>query len=304
VYPSRPLPARDQPGPASLLLGELQALELDRGISSMWRLSGGYVADVWLLTYVDGTRLAAKTLPGAPAGLFQAEADGLAALRGTGYLATPHILAVTDRLLVLEALAPRSDTRSSWDVFAHELAALHRSTMHDRFGWERDGYLGRIPQHNTWTVSGHEFFAQHRVLRYLDEPLVQQELTTADWRALERFCDRLTEIIPAMPAVMTHGDLWPGNLLSRDGGRIAVIDPAVSYTWAEVDLSMLWGCRRPPPSQHFFDLYQELNPSPPGWRERMPLLHVRELLSSMAHLGNSDGGAQRMRRILAPFCPR
>ena len=42
--------------------------------------------------------------------------------------------------------------------------------------------------------------------------------------ALERLCDRLPQLIPAMPAVLTHGDLWAGNLLSRDG-RITVIDP-------------------------------------------------------------------------------
>src|SRR5260221_11541463 len=74
-------------------------------------------------------------------------------------------LAVTDRLLVLEALAARDDSQGSWDAFAHALAALHRSTVHDRFGWDRDGYLGRFVQRNAWTASGHEFFAQHRVLR-------------------------------------------------------------------------------------------------------------------------------------------
>jgi len=176
--------------------------------------------------------------------------------------------------------------------------------VHDRFGWDHDGYLGRVVQHNAWTASGHEFFAEHRVLRYLDEPLVQQVLTRADRGALERFCDRLTEIIPAMPAVLTHGDLWSGNLLSRAEGRITVIDPAVSYTWAEVDLSMLWGCQRPPASRRFFDLYQELSPSPPGWAERMPLLHLRELLSAIAHMGDSEGDAQRLRRTLTPFYHR
>jgi len=285
------------------LLGELRTLELERGIASIWRLSGGYVADVWLVTYADGTHVVGKTVADAPADMFRAEAEGLAALRANGHLQTPEVLAVTDRLLLLEALAPRDDSESSWEAFAHDLAALHRSTVHDRFGWAHDGYLGRVAQHNPWTANGHEFFAQHRVLRYLDEPLVQQELTRTDRRALERFCDRLTEIIPVKPAVLTHGDLWPGNMLSRDDGRITVIDPAVSYTWAEVDLSMLWGCQRPPSADRFFDVYQELNPSPPGWRERMPLLHIRELLSSMAHLGNSEGSLQRLRRTLAPFYP-
>ena len=279
----------------------MRALGLEGGVVSIGRLPGGYVADTWLVTYANGTRVVGKTVTGAPADLFQAEAEGLAALRAAGHLQTPRVLAVTDRLLLLEALAARDDSESSWEAFAHDLAALHRSTVHEMFGWARAGYLGRVVQQNPWTASGHEFFAQHRVLRYLDEPLVQQELTRADQRAVERFCDRLPELIPVMPAVLTHGDLWAGNLLSRDDGGITVIDPAVSYTWAEVDLSMLWGCQRPPPSERFFDLYQELNPLLPGWRERMPLLHVRELLSSMAHLGDADGGAQRLRRILAPF---
>jgi len=300
----------EEEGPAAAgaghdgLRGELHVLGLERGVTSIRRLSGGYVADTWLVTYADGSHVVGKTLAGAPADIFRAEAEGLTALRATGHLQTPEILAVTDRLLLLEALAARSDSETSWEAFAHDLAALHRSTVHERFGWPHDGYLGRVAQHNPWTADGHEFFAQHRVLRYLDEPLVQQELTSADRRAMERFCDRLTEFIPVMPAVLTHGDLWPGNMLNRDDGRITVIDPAVSHTWAEVDLSMLWGCQRPPSSGRFFDVYQELNPSLPGWRERMPLLHVRELLSSMAHLGDSDGSAQRLRRTLAPFYRR
>jgi fructosamine-3-kinase len=78
-----------------------------------------------------------------------------------------------------------------------------------------------------------------------------------------------------MPAVLTHGDLWSGNLVSQPGGRVTVIDPAVSYTWAEVDLSMLWCSPRPPAAARFFEIYQELNPSPPGWADRMPVLHLR-----------------------------
>jgi fructosamine kinase len=179
--------------------------------------------------------------------VFAAEADGLAALRGTGHLATPQVLAVTGRMLLLEALVPRDDSERSWEQFALDLAGAHRSTTGNRFGWHHDGYLGQARQVNTWTASGHEFFAQHRLLRYLTEPGVELALSTADRRAVERLCNRLPEIIPAMPAVLTHGDLWAGNLVSQPGGRITVIDPAVSRTWAEVDLSMLWAAPGPRP---------------------------------------------------------
>ena len=173
--------------------------------------------------------------------------------------------------------------------------------MHDRFGWHRDGYLGRLRQVNSWTTSGHDFFAEHRLLRYLREPAACQALDASDRRALERLCDRLPQLIPAMPAVLTHGDLWTGNLLSRDG-RITVIDPAVSYAWAETDLSMLWSNPRPATSGRFFEVYQELSPSPPGWAGRMPILNLRELLSTVAHFGTQAVSTiQQIRQVLAPF---
>jgi fructosamine-3-kinase len=287
------------------VLGELRRLGRADQITSIGRLSGGSQADAWLITYADGTRVVGKTITGATPDVFAAEADGLAALRGTGHLATPQVLAVTGRLLLLEALVPRDDSERSWEQFALDLAAAHRSTTGNRFGWHHDGYLGPARQVNTWTASGHEFFAEHRLLRYLREPGVELALTTADRRAVERLCNRLPEIIPAMPAVLTHGDLWAGNLVSQPGGRITVIDPAVSCTWAEVDLSMLWGSPRPPASDRFFELYQELNPFPPGWTERMPVLHLRELLSVIAEFGPAAAAdINRARDVLTPFYPR
>ncbi len=68
---------------------------------------------------------------------------------------------------------------------------------------------------------------------------------------------------------------------------------------------MLWGCPRPPASDRFFALYQEINPSPPGWADRMPVLHLRELLSCIAEFGPADtAGISRVRDVLAPFYPR
>ena len=285
-----------------VLQEELRALGRAAGITGLRCLSGGSVADVWLVSYADGTSVVGKTLVGAAPGLFRAEADGLAALRGTGHLAAPAVLAVTGRLLLLEALAEVPDAGQAWEAFARDLAATHRGTVSDRFGWPEDGWLGRLRQVNTWTGSGHDFFAASRLLRYLSEPAVEKALTAADRRAVERLCARLPELIPAMPAVLTHGDLWTGNLVAEPDGRIAVIDPAVSFTWAEVDLSMLWSNSRPAASDRFFDAYQELNPSPDGWRDRMPVLHLREHLSVIAHFGPAAPRTiAQVREILSPF---
>jgi fructosamine-3-kinase len=286
----------------ALLQEELRALGRAEGITGLRCLSGGAIADTWLISYADGTSLVGKTVPGAAPGLFRAEADGLAALRGTGHLTTPAVLAVTDRLLLLEALAEVRDAGQAWEAFARDLAAAHRGTVSDRFGWPGDGWLGRLRQVNTWTASGHDFFAENRVLRYLSEPAVEKALTAAERRAVERLCTRLPEIIPAMPAVLTHGDLWAGNLVAEPDGRIAVIDPAVSFTWAEVDLSMLWNSPRPAASDRFFAVYQDLNPSPDGWRDRMPVLHLREHFSVIAHFGPAASATiAQVREILSPF---
>lgn len=92
---------------------------------------------------------------------------------------------MTDRLLLLEALAAPDDSESSWEAFAHDLAALHRSTVHEGFGWAHDGYLGRVVQRNPWTATGQaqkELFRQRR-------PLVRHRVLRADERyaAVEAF---------------------------------------------------------------------------------------------------------------------
>jgi fructosamine-3-kinase len=285
-------------------------LTIERGLNLIGRaeglvetvaLPGGAVAETWLLNYANGSHLVAKTMKDVPRGLFEIEASGLGALRATGCVRTPDVLANLEDLLLLEGLRPAEDEPLYWERLATDLAALHVGTIHSQFGWHHDGYLGRLTQRNDWTHGGHQFFSEHRLLRYLEEPMTQRALTHQDQRALERLCDRLPSLVPDMPPVLTHGDLWSGNLLAAPDGRPVLIDPAVSFGWAEVDISMMWCERRPPGSNRFFERYRELLPLAPGWEARMPILHLRELLCVVAHVGNAWGTADIVRQVLTPF---
>jgi fructosamine-3-kinase len=146
----------------------------------------------------------------------------------------------------LEALSPAPDSVDFWAAAGRAVAGLHGRTS-PRFGWDRDGWLGRLPQENTWDYDGHRFFATRRILRY--QPVF--------------------------------------------------IDPAVSWTWAEVDLSMAY-CTGGIPEE-FFAAYHEIHPPEPGWRERMELLNLRELLSVVAHFGPTGDYVSQIRGVITRF---
>jgi hypothetical protein len=91
----------------------------------------------------------------------------------------------------------------------------------------------------------------------------------------------------------TQADVW--LITYADGTRVV----------GKTDLSMLWGCPQPPAADRFFERYQELNPSPPGCPDRMPVLHLRELLSVIAAYGpTATVSINQTRDILTPFYAR
>ncbi|PSL51783.1 fructosamine-3-kinase [Saccharothrix carnea] len=261
------------------------------------RLTGGVVNTVWHIRG-PGRAHVLKTAEHAPPSLFRVEADGLAVLRRHG-LRTPDVLDVGADWLLLEALTPQPlETDAFWESAGRAIAALH-DVRGPRFGWDHDGWLGLLPQRNTWTDDGHAFFVEHRLLRYLDEPKADAVLTAEDRAALERLCARLPEIVPAAPPSLTHGDLWHNNVVSTAAGEPAFIDPAVSWAWPDVDLSMMF-CGTDSPAR-FFDAYHEVRPLDRDWRDRMPVVFLREVLSTLAHEGDRWGSLDYFREVLRPF---
>jgi fructosamine-3-kinase len=263
------------------------------------RLSGGAHGTTWLLTRGDGSKVVVKYGDRVPEGAFLAEAEGLSAIAATASVNTPRVLHAGPSHLVLEALLPLPlDDERFWEEAGRLVGTLH-ATPGPAHGWHQENWLGMLIQHNAWCVDGHEFFVRNRILRYLEEPRAYAALGTEGISGIERICSKFRDLVPVMPPVLCHGDLWKGNCLSTPDRRLAVVDPAVTYTWAEVDISMMY-CEDPPPAR-FFDAYHEVHPPEPGWKERMPLLHLRELLSTVAHFGELPTVCEQVHTIIRTY---
>ncbi|MDG4808159.1 fructosamine kinase family protein [Micromonospora sp. WMMD1120] len=276
-----------------------------RDVVAVRPATGGLAALAGIATRRNAPPVFVKALADMPDDdVFAAEADGLAALRERGGVATPDVLLANREVLVLSVLRPRPTGETFWEEFAHALARLHLGTTHPRFGWHRDNWLGRRRQINTWADDGFAFFAEHRLLRWLGEPRVEAALDAGDRAALERLCRRLPELLPDRPACLTHGDLWTQNLLATADGRPALIDPAVSYLWPDVDLAHVWTTAPPPEAERFFSVYAELTSLDADWPARMPIVQLRQHLAVLAQFDDDWGAAEQIRATLAPFRSR
>ncbi|RQX13640.1 aminoglycoside phosphotransferase [Micromonospora arida] len=276
-----------------------------REVVAVQPVTGGLAAIAGIATRRDAPSVFVKAFADPPDGdVFGAEAEGLAALRELGGVATPEVILADRDVLVLSVLSERPRSEAFWEQFAHLLARLHLTTTHPRFGWHHDNWLGRRRQVNTWNDDGFAFFAEHRLLRWLDEPRVEAALDAEDRSALERLCDRLPDLLPERPACLTHGDLWAQNVLATADGEPALIDPAVSYLWAEVDLAHVWSTSPPPEARRMFEVYAELTSLDAGWEARMPVIQLRQHLAVLAQFDDDWGAADQIRAVLAPFRTR
>lgn len=269
----------------------------DVGVPTVEPLVGGVISSTARWSWPDGSSVVVKRCADAGVGMYAAEAASLDTLARTGCVGVPLVLDVRADRLVLEDLGSHPMADADWAELGRDVARLHQVTA-AKFGFESTNYLGLLPQHNTWRTDGHMFFAEHRILRYLDEPHALEALTTADRRRIEHLACRLPVLVPPQPASLLHGDLWWANVIgpSTPGGRPRLVDPACWYGWAEADLSMLWSCGHV--TGAFWSAYQEIRPLDAGWQERMSLLNIRELLSVIAHFGNRHGSVDRLRDIL------
>jgi fructosamine-3-kinase len=267
---------------------------LGAGVAGAEPVHGGSINRALRLTLDDGRAAFVKHHPDAPAGVFRAEADGLAWLARAGALRTPAVLAVADepdapRFLALEWIAPGPPDPGA---FGRGLAGLHRAGA-SAFGWERDNFIGPLPQRNDPVPGGWpEFYGERRLLPMAEAAVAAGALDARFLHDLDRLRARLSDLAgdPEPPARL-HGDLWGGNaILAAEGGPV-VVDPAVYGGHREVDLAMMRLFGGFPAAA--FAAYDEAFPLQPGHQDRVDLWQLYPLLVHVVLFGGGYAGQAR-----------
>ena len=257
-------------------------------------LSGGSIGRVLRADMPDGAALVAKI--GGPGSGLACEGWMLRYLAAHSELPLPEVIHADDGLLLMSHI-PAGDTI---DARAERHAAVLIADLHDvaapEYGLERETRIGGLVQPNPQGASWRAFFRDHRLLYMARQALEAGRLDGATMARIERLAGRLDEWIdePARPSLL-HGDLWTGNVLVRAGRIAGLIDPAIYYGDAEMDLAFatLFGTF----GDAFFARYAERRPIRPGFFEiRRDLCNLYPLLVHVRLFGGHYVDA--VRRVL------
>ncbi|MFB2936566.1 fructosamine kinase family protein [Aerosakkonemataceae cyanobacterium BLCC-F154] len=228
--------------------------------------------------------------------MFAAEALGLKEMWSTKTIRVPEPIcygtANNSAYIVQEYLElGRNGGNNAWLEMGQKLAAMHKATSNQGFGWERNNTIGSTPQINTWKSDWAEFFAEHRI---------SYQLKLAKRRG-GQFSqgESLVKAIPELLAnhhpqpSLVHGDLWSGNASVTAASEPVIFDPATYYGDREVDLAMTELFGRFPGS--FYQGYNAIWPLDSGYELRKTLYNLYHIINHFNLFGGSyESQANRM----------
>lgn len=262
------------------------AEENDLRFSESFPLTGGDINEVFVLKGNDQKFVVKLNDANKYPGMFEAEKLGLEKLLEPKKIDVPEpfntgeINGISYLLLEHKESAPMHP--DFWKIFGEQLANLHQTTS-DKFGLEKDNFIGSLPQYNENKTSASEFYIEMR----LNPQLKIAEEKGFSLNVPSSFFKNIENEIPDEKPSLIHGDLWNGNFIINKDGRPCLIDPATAYAPREMDIGMmhLFGGF----NDELFEIYNETFPLEKGWQDRIPLWELYYLL---VHL-NIFGGAYK-----------
>lgn len=249
---------------------------------------GGDIAHSYLI-HAQKKRYFAKIMPLAGGWeMIQAETEGLGAIKATHTLKTPEVVGAEQfgggGCLLLEYIRAGAGTERSFKALGRGLAQMHNLPA-PFYGWRSDNFIGLLPQSNIpgkdWAV----FFVDQRLSPQYNAAVSHGRLRAEEIPGRAKMVRQISLLTPEISPSLVHGDLWGGNFLISETGEPYLIDPAVHYGHAEVDLAMshLFGGF----PESFYASYHEINPPSKGLEARMELYQLYYLLVHLNLFGKS-----------------
>lgn len=204
---------------------------------------GGSINDSRVVTLSDGGQVFIKTHADAAnlPGMFALEFEALKLLSSPNVIRIPRAITYGDDFIVMEAFSD-AGRQSNWpELMGRQLAQLHQATLNDRYGFERDNYIGTTRQINTWSDNWLVFWREYRLGAQLS---LFSSRTNENDRLLKlgnRLMEKLDDLLGGVdePAVLLHGDLWSGNAAADEKGEPIIYDPASYYGHREAEIGMM-----------------------------------------------------------------
>ncbi|HEX2447397.1 MAG TPA: fructosamine kinase family protein [Methyloceanibacter sp.] len=250
----------------------------------------------------DGRRLAVKARRGDndERSSLELEAYMLRELARLSDLPVPHVHYADADLLIMDFIENDGGAiTKSVERHAGELIAKLHAAPRERFGYERDTLIGPLHQPNPEAQVWVPFFRDHRLLYMAAEAHGEGSLPSKMLHRIEQLAERLDDYLiePRFPSLL-HGDLWTGNVLTRNGRIAGFVDPAIYCGSPEIELAFttLFGTF----GAAFFDAYTASMPLEPGFHELRSglynlyprLVHVR--LFGAGYLAGIDATLKRL----------
>ena len=204
-------------------------------------VSGGDIAEAYLIE-TSSQRIFCKLMQGQSArDMLQAEMDGLEQIRNTGSIKAPQVFFCEDLAgqvcLGMEFIESKSPSPREMEKLGEQLAELHKSSL-GKFGYQKDNFIGSLPQSNRLHASWVSFYVEERLSPQYQIAVSRSLMPAHEIPDNSAMIETLSPYFEGVTPALLHGDLWGGNYLISITGEPYLIDPAVYYGDPVVDLAM------------------------------------------------------------------
>ena len=257
-------------------------------IKELTPVSGGDISSAYRIrTQTD--QMFCKINTGSEAfKMFDAERVGLQAIRESRVIQAPEVYFCealdNGAALVMEYVESKRGSESEMAQFGEKLARLHQQHG-DFFGWDRNNFIGSLPQTNSKNLNWAIFYTEERLMPQLKLEVERSLLDRDEVPETTKMTGVLTELFDGVRPSLLHGDLWSGNYLINAEGVPYLIDPAAYYGHSEVDIAMskLFGGFSP----GFYSSYEKIHSGDKATEDRILIYQLYYLLVHLNLFGRS-----------------